>query len=311
MFNRSVLIPTLVACVIAAPFIFSSAKHASENEYQAGLENGEENALGQNGFYLPSFNNGDPNGSSGPFLQTGATNSYQNAPLGNPAIADQARFDGIPVNPALQNAQLNRRNAGSPPSIPLGTPDYGATQTLVFPGDANGPDLSAGPLDFVPVTNFAEIFRFDIDPNWIKRRWKRVSTSPGQEGLQGYRVALVTGTNSWDLHGSLTYLLDQNQQVQRITFQGWTGDASRLVKMLTDSFDFQQQPTQLAGYYLCSSWGRPKGGLLLKNPPVIYAENPIEQVALMLEINKYGKYGLSSEFQALINGSSSSNSEAF
>ena len=70
-------------------------------------------------------------------------------------------------------------------------PDYGSAQYFVLPGDANGPNFNAQPLPFVPVMDFAEILRFDLNPNWIKQRWNRVSTSPGEDGLQGFRVALV------------------------------------------------------------------------------------------------------------------------
>lgn len=184
------------------------------------------------------------------------------------------------------------------------TPDYGAAQTVIFSGDASGPNLNAPPLEFLPVTNFAEIFRFDISPAWVKSRWERVSTSPGDAGLHGLRIALVTGTNSWDLHGSMTYFFDANQQLQRISFRGWAGDAQQLLQILTRSFGFKQQPTHLAGFYVASRRREPTGGLLMKDPPVIYRENPVQQVAIILEVNNpAGKFSLSEDFRSLIQGS--------
>lgn len=332
MFTRSILLPTLIACVIAAPFIFSSAKQASQpdgpNAAPGNLAGYA--TYGNSGAYLPNvpISGLDP---SNPFHQTGSSTNYQNAPIGNPAFYLNGRI-GEPINPALtsnQSVQTGFGNPGLPspqirPQNPLPrnesapvwmqtgvqpelsglTPDFGASRTLVFPGDANGPDLSQPPMEFIPVMNFEEIFRFDVAPNWVKGRWKRVSTSPGSNGLHGFRVALVTGTNSWDLHGSLTYFFDQNQRAERITFRGWTGDASQLLKLLTEKLDFKTQPTQLAGFYLAKSWGKPTGGLLMQDPTVIYAENPVQQVALVLEINNpRGKFSLSEEFQSLIEGS--------
>ncbi len=312
MFTRSILVPTVIACVIAAPFLFSDANHPSGTAHQ-NLPNGQmagNSAFENPGAVLPNAQYpGD--GSSNMFRRAGSKTSFQNAPIGDPAFYGNGNFSNLPVNPALANTPAIGRSW--PPTSPqpdnLGlTPDYGASQTLVFPGDANGPDLSQPPMEFIPVVNFEEIFRFEISPNWVKSRWQRISTSPGSDGLHGLRVALVTGTNSWDLHGSLTYFFDQNQQVQRITFRGWSGDASQLTKLLTEKFDFKTQPTPWAGFYQAKSWGRPVGGLLMKDPAVIYSQNPVQQVALMLEINNpRGKFSLSEEFQSFIKGSETAN----
>ena len=182
--------------------------------------------------------------------------------------------------------------------LPGFTPDYGAAETFVFPGDANGPDLTAQPTDFIPVTNLAEIIRFDVYPNWVKNRWKRVSTNPGDAGLHGLRVAVVTGTNTWDLHGSLTYYFDVNQRAQRITFRGWTGDSSRLVNLLTSQFGLKAQPTHWAGAYAAqNNRGVPTAGLLMQHPAVITRENPVQQVAMVMELNHpQGSFQLSPSF---------------
>ena len=74
-------------------------------------------------------------------------------------------------------------SATTNPSLAGFTPDFGATQTFVFPGDANGPDLTAQPTDFIPVTNLAEIIRFDVYPNWVKSRWKRISNQSRRERI--------------------------------------------------------------------------------------------------------------------------------
>ena len=209
---------------------------------------------------------------------------------------------GPPVRQIVENERPDQ--FGSLINAPAGTPDLRSAQTLIFPGNEFGPDLNAQPLEFLPITDFGEIFRFDISPDWVKSRWKRISTNPGDDDLQGLRVALVTGVNSWDLHGSLTYFFDASKQCQRITFRGWTGDPHRLLTLLSQRFGFEAQKTQLAGFYLARKFWKTTGGLLMKHPPVIYAENPTEQLAIVMEINNpAGRTKLSDDFQSLIDGS--------
>ena len=58
----------------------------------------------------------------------------------------------------------------------------------------------AGPT----VSDFAEVFRFDLSPADIRQRWGRVSAGLSDTRYQGYRVPLVTGTEPTDLAGRLT-----------------------------------------------------------------------------------------------------------
>ena len=176
------------------------------------------------------------------------------------------------------------------------TPDFAKAQTLIFPGDANGPDLTAAPMSFVPTMDLSSLFRFEISKDWITSRWDRVSTTPASDGLSGMRVALVTGTNSWDLHGALTYFFDANHELQRITYRGWTGDASRLLQILQQQHGLRPIPTHWAGLFLSK-----RSGLMMKHPAVIDKSNPVQQLGLVLEINNpRGKTQLSSDFQSLL-----------
>ena len=176
------------------------------------------------------------------------------------------------------------------------TPDFAKTETLMFPGDANGPDLSAQPMSFTPTIDLASLFRFDISKQFVTSRWDRVSTCPANHGLHGMRVALVTGTNSWDLHGSLTYWFDAGHRVQRITYRGWTGDASRLLQILGSQHQLKPQPTHWAGAYLSK-----RSGLLMKYPAVIDKTNAVQQLALVLELNNpRGNSTLSDDFRSLL-----------
>jgi hypothetical protein len=212
----------------------------------------------------------------------------------------------LPSQPAAQPINTNSLPTGTGIDFNSMMPDYGAAETYYFPGNEFGPDLSAEPLENLPVQNLQEIFRFDLSKAWVQSRWKRISTNPIDygSGLTGLRVPLVTGTNTWDLHGSLTYFFDDQQQLQRITFRGWTGNPGQLLQLLQSQFQFKSQPTNLAGFYLAESWRKTTGGMMMKTPAVIDSSNPYQQYGVVLEINNpQGPLELSDDFVRLIEGS--------
>jgi hypothetical protein len=231
---------------------------------------------------------------------TGTANARWNGGWAGPIVDELGNVIGmVPgANAAASFGGVNGQ------VLPAGVPDYAAAQTFSLPGNAVGPDFSASPMQFTPVMDFAEIFNYQVSSKWLQSRWARVSNSPALGGLRGQRVALVTGTNTWDLHGSLTYYFDEYQKCRRITFRGWVGDPTRLVKFLQEKHGFEQQPTGWAGFYLAKNWRKTLGGLLMKNPPVTYVENRVQRVGVLLELNDpKGKFELSEEFASLINGS--------
>lgn len=183
------------------------------------------------------------------------------AAIGIPLIAFQAKQDSTGNNPAIT-----------------------ANDTSGLPGGES--DLFAGAEMYSqPIGSLGEILRFDIYPNWVKSRWARVSTAPASDGLQGMRVALVTGPNPWDICGSLTYYFDENMKVQRIALIGDTGDASQLAKFLVEQFQFKVHQSRAAGLMTASKYRRVIGVLKLENPTVIHAADPNHQVRVYLELN--------------------------
>ena len=202
----------------------------------------------------------------------------------------------LPVASRNVNNDFNPSQNGllSPPAAPI-------ANTTVLPGDGNGPYGNAIPLEFMPITNLGEIIRFDVSPEWVRQRWERASLTDGDIGLTGMRVPLVTGVNANDLFGSLTYYFDSQQTVQRITFQGWAGDPSRMVGFLTSSYGFKNQPTSAAGLYVTKRFGYSTGVLYMQHSNVIQRSNPTQQVAMMLEVNNpNGPYRLSQEVTAAV-----------
>lgn len=242
---------------------------------------------------------------------------YSQASYANPAAKMNDRLGRDNNSPQLNSIPNIFGNYSrpystvSPPAMLAGVTSVPAEefeamggQTVVFPGTALGPDLSAAPMQFMPTTDLATVFRFDISPSFVRNRWDYVSTSPGDIGLHGLRVGLVTGTNVFDLTGSLTYYFDAKQVCQRITFRGWSGDSSKLVALLSEKYGFESQPSQIAGLFLAKRRQAPTGALLMKYPPVVSNQNRVQQMGMELEMNNpQGPFALSNRFLSMVQAS--------
>ena len=146
----------------------------------------------------------------------------------------------------------------------------------------------------------SEFLRFDVTPDWIQTRWPRVSTFPAEDQLTGWRVPLVSGPRTQDIHGSLTWFFDNAQRVQRIGFRGWTGDASELVAFLQQQ-GFTRQNSNGAGLFSKSSWGRNLGTLRLDHPPVKQRDLPNEQLMILFEwVNPASSLKVSQHTQSIL-----------
>ncbi|MGQ9505193.1 MAG: DUF6690 family protein [Thermogutta sp.] len=128
--------------------------------------------------------------------------------------------------------------------VALGIKPAAGPQGKAAEGDGGNGDLELPPVDF------AEVFRFDITPDWIVTRWPRVTASLSAIQLQGYRVPLVTGIAEDDLAGTVTYYFNSARQLQRITFEGTTGAPNRLLFFLSTYYGFVYRPTNNPGVYL-------------------------------------------------------------
>ncbi len=328
---RSILLPTLVAGFIAVPMLYQ--KSTSENlvpEFQGAnrdfdyyVSNAPQRSAGP---LLPQ-----PQATHGVQFAGSATRAIERPPSSSPSaipVSTATRAPTEPFAPAMPTPSLPAGSTmNSRAAIPLSTggrglnaasftplsnvrlprvpavdflqmtPDYGAAETYTFRGDANGPDLTTGPMQFAPVTSFKEVFRFDVSPVWVKQRWERLTTIPPEGGLHGLRTALVTGTNSWDLNGALTYFFDQNHRTQRISFRGWVGAPTRLINLVTQHFGLRPQPTHWAGLYVANFGGAQTAGLLMKDPNTIDNRNRVQRTAVIMEINQpAGGFRLSKEF---------------
>ena len=78
------------------------------------------------------------------------------------------------------------------------------------------------------VTDFLDLFNFNITPDWVEANWSSLAIV-GPLTTRGYRVPISTGPEPSDLVGSLTYYFDSHLELEKITFEGYTGDLDRLL----------------------------------------------------------------------------------
>ena len=124
-----------------------------------------------------------------------------------------------------------------------------------------------------PPVGVEEAFRFEILPQWVVARFASVSTVAGDPKQLGMRVAIVSGTRSDDLAGSLTYYFDQHHQLQRITFTGRTGDARRLLAAVVPANGLRSLPTTGAAHYVAGDSKKPTSQVTVNYLPVMPAQS--------------------------------------
>ena len=173
----------------------------------------------------------------------------------------------------------NSTEAPNPDPAALAPSPGGAGSVAVAP--------ATPPLEGVEVHDLTEVLRFDVKPGWIVSRWPRVSAGLGQLQLQGYRVPLVTGTAQDDLAGALTYYFDPRQEVQRITFNGTTGDTQKLVHLMTTRYGFARRLANDPGlfvYEIPGSDGGVQGTLQIRPARVVKSSDPYRRFDVWLAI---------------------------
>jgi hypothetical protein len=147
------------------------------------------------------------------------------------------------------------------------------------------------PVEGPEIRTLAEVLRFDVSPAWVLARWPRVSTGMAQLQYQGYRVPLVTGTGPDDLAGSLTYYFNAQQQVERIIFRGTTGNARKLVALLTQRYRFVRRLTNDPGIFLYEAVNpdhETKSLLTIRSADVVKATEPHHRFQVDLTLQRPG-----------------------
>jgi hypothetical protein len=148
------------------------------------------------------------------------------------------------------------------------------------------PAPAVAPLEGAPSYSLAEVLRLDATKEWVYQRWPRKSTALSELDLYGVRVPLVTGTQLYDLAGSLTYFFTPDGRVQRLSFRGRTGDTTQIVALVTQRYGFQWQTPTAAGEQLLQVR---KGEEILcelrtRPAPVLWANSPNNSFSVNLEL---------------------------
>ncbi|HUT11828.1 MAG TPA: DUF6690 family protein [Thermoguttaceae bacterium] len=160
---------------------------------------------------------------------------------------------------------------------------------MVGEGATGDDGLASPPVEGPPTSNLAEVLRFDVTADWIQSRWPQVATGLAHLQLQGYRVPLVTGTDPTDLAGALTYYFNPKQQVQRITFHGTTGDAQKLVSLLTNYYRFVYRPANDPGLFVYESAspdGKIHNLLRVRQAGVLKSSDPLRRFSVDLVMER-------------------------
>ncbi len=276
---RNLIFFVLLAAGVSLPVAFSKSKSTTNNDWNpVNLDNPFANATGQS-----LFNSNTNSGSLFGFVSNEGSNAQPlPSQLPNSQIVNGQVVNGQFANGQIVNGQVLHAQSNLVHPVPehLVQNQLPGQQPIIWPGPTAPPERI-----FQTVGDFREIFRFDIYPNWVKSRWYRVSNTPGQFGMEGMRVPLVTGSQPSDLTGSLPYFFDDRHQVQRISFQGWTGDASRLTQMLVEEYGFKAQKTHNAGLYLKKKNWKNHSLLRLDHIPYATQAEPQKQMFVYLEMN--------------------------
>ncbi|QDS90426.1 hypothetical protein EC9_46340 [Rosistilla ulvae] len=145
-----------------------------------------------------------------------------------------------------------------------------------------------------PFQDFRDILRFDATPAWVTAQFSRVTTVLADRQLEGLRVPVVTGAKPDDLAGTITYYFTPQHRLQRISFNGFTGDPTRLVSLMMAHYHLSPDHSLGSGGYSYGWNGSPSSLMKITPTPVIYSESPNSRFTVFLELNQpNGPYGLS------------------
>ena len=137
-----------------------------------------------------------------------------------------------------------------------------------------------------PIVTIEQAFRFDLTPQWVSHQWPRVSTVLGEPEQLGMRVALVTGTRTDDVAGSLTYYFDQHHQLQRITFEGLTRDPRRLLAATVTPYNLKSLPTTGAARYIAGDADDPTSEVFVEHLPVLTADPEAPRAEVSVDLRR-------------------------
>ena len=163
-----------------------------------------------------------------------------------------------------------------------------AVQVDVPSADPAGRIVDQLSIGNTPGLSLADVLSFDVNPNWVKTHWSRVTTMLSETDLHGMRVPLMTGTEAYDVAGSLTYFFNAQNVVERIQLRGFTNNPERVVGLVASRFQLTQYASIGPGLYMRFLEGSPIAVLRLEHSPLQDSANPMAQFAVEMELNRPG-----------------------
>jgi hypothetical protein len=190
----------------------------------------------------------------------------------------QAVSTGVPSETPSTESTWVELDSNSNPKSNLVSPEIGPYRP-VPPGE-NWAGVAQLPIDL------RQVIRFDVTPDFVFQNFPRVSTVLSDLNFDGLRVPLISGTQPFDVAGSLTYYFDINKSVRRIQFQGVTGDPGPLTQLMIQHYRLNPEKS-LGGQLLTMRWNnRVTSFIHIAPAPVVSAQQPNARFAFFMEINK-------------------------
>jgi hypothetical protein len=208
--------------------------------------------------------------------------SLLGASIGVPYFATRAGDNAAAPTPPAPAAAPTSAFAAPP----LAAPATGPTATLGSPvAVTTAPSTATAPRS----PSVDQALRFNVTKEWVYRSWDRKSTGPTDVGLYAVRVAMVSGTQPSSLAGSLTYYFNTQNQVEHISFRGRTGDPSRLIRFLMQTYQFQPASAPPGEQlYQVADRGGVQSELRTRPEPIASTSSPHAAHAIELELARPG-----------------------
>ena len=150
-------------------------------------------------------------------------------------------------------------------------------------------DLHTAYGELAPAIPLEQAINFQMTIDRILKNWPQVSTGIKEDGLFGYRVPFVSGTEESDITGALTYFFGSDQVLYRIDFKGDTGDARKLIHHVTQTYKMQRQNSAEQGVYLFQTPGdvQAVGELRISPRTIIHNAHPHQRFELSLQLSRF------------------------
>ncbi len=150
------------------------------------------------------------------------------------------------------------------------------------------------------ISSFNRIFQCGAPRSWVQRTYDDASRTMDQQ-REGLRVTLVTGDKLEDLAGSLTYWFDRQGRVERITFQGVTGNPAKLVSFAHRSHKMVARGCERDAIFVRDGKNGPLHLLHISRLPFVNVQTQYGRYEVTLELNQPGS-SLSSASSDVLEG---------